>query len=417
MKKMVCEICGSQKIRKENEFFSCLECGTEYSLEEAKNLLKEIDIDNKDKDQVEATIKSYSDDKYVLLKKLFLWRDYLECFQNLFDKLFEVDYFDNSFWNGSLSFEQFLKGCLLPTPNDYKDRLNNKSFIYKILLDAKLDYVTKKYVETKYDRIISLIFTDNMKKIFDQYELVKTIYKKSMNFHFDQYYGFCRTLNLYVYRTLYKVEPEKYYKAWCYETLQYVNANPEEFKSWFEKTGLFGKKKVYIDVGYDPKEAVQLGNKAWTEAISLYSTDYNNLYFIFQDIFSEYQSLIKELKNYENMFMLPLKYRRLDAINSLISIIYEGKAESWKESINLYDTMLFRNDALESFKQIKSSINDLKYTIEDKFNEISMKIEGITTTIKSIDNNLSKINYNVLSINNELKKNTFYNKLIMWSTL
>ena len=43
MKKMICEICGSQSIRKENGVFICQECGTEYSLEEAKKLLKEIE--------------------------------------------------------------------------------------------------------------------------------------------------------------------------------------------------------------------------------------------------------------------------------------------------------------------------------------------------------------------------------------
>ena len=40
---MVCEICESQSIKKENGVFVCLECGTEYSLDEAKKLLKEID--------------------------------------------------------------------------------------------------------------------------------------------------------------------------------------------------------------------------------------------------------------------------------------------------------------------------------------------------------------------------------------
>lgn len=39
---MVCEICGSTTIRKEGGVFACLECGTEYSLEEARNLLQEV---------------------------------------------------------------------------------------------------------------------------------------------------------------------------------------------------------------------------------------------------------------------------------------------------------------------------------------------------------------------------------------
>ena len=42
MKKMVCDICGSQSIKKESGTFICQDCVTEYSLEEARNLLKEV---------------------------------------------------------------------------------------------------------------------------------------------------------------------------------------------------------------------------------------------------------------------------------------------------------------------------------------------------------------------------------------
>lgn len=40
---MVCEICGSFSIRKENGVFVCQECGTEYSVEDAKKLLRDVD--------------------------------------------------------------------------------------------------------------------------------------------------------------------------------------------------------------------------------------------------------------------------------------------------------------------------------------------------------------------------------------
>lgn len=42
MKKMICEICNSSRIKKIDDVFVCQECGTEYGLEEAKKLLKEI---------------------------------------------------------------------------------------------------------------------------------------------------------------------------------------------------------------------------------------------------------------------------------------------------------------------------------------------------------------------------------------
>ena len=41
MKKMTCEICGSTEIVKNNGIFECKECGTQYSVEEARKLLGE----------------------------------------------------------------------------------------------------------------------------------------------------------------------------------------------------------------------------------------------------------------------------------------------------------------------------------------------------------------------------------------
>lgn len=52
MKALVCEMCNSNQIRKENGVFVCQNCGTQYSIEEAKKLLVEIEgsvkIDNSD---------------------------------------------------------------------------------------------------------------------------------------------------------------------------------------------------------------------------------------------------------------------------------------------------------------------------------------------------------------------------------
>lgn len=42
MKKMVCEICGSNDIEKKDGVFVCNSCGTKYSTEEAKKLLVEV---------------------------------------------------------------------------------------------------------------------------------------------------------------------------------------------------------------------------------------------------------------------------------------------------------------------------------------------------------------------------------------
>ena len=42
MKKFVCELCEGSDVRKENGMFVCMSCGCQYSLSEAKNLLKDV---------------------------------------------------------------------------------------------------------------------------------------------------------------------------------------------------------------------------------------------------------------------------------------------------------------------------------------------------------------------------------------
>ena len=52
MKAMVCEMCGSQDLVKQDGMFVCQNCGTKYSVEEAKKLLLELKIQN-DTDSME----------------------------------------------------------------------------------------------------------------------------------------------------------------------------------------------------------------------------------------------------------------------------------------------------------------------------------------------------------------------------
>lgn len=44
MKAMVCEMCGSQDLVKQDGMFVCQNCGTKYSVEEAKNCLAQLKL-------------------------------------------------------------------------------------------------------------------------------------------------------------------------------------------------------------------------------------------------------------------------------------------------------------------------------------------------------------------------------------
>ena len=95
MKRMVCEICGSAQIKKENGVFVCKECGTEYSSEEAKNLLKEIGENNEpnsldiQKPAKEQFVQKENDDDVGVIKnqdqlklkyELYSWHNFYEKF-------------------------------------------------------------------------------------------------------------------------------------------------------------------------------------------------------------------------------------------------------------------------------------------------------------------------------------------------
>lgn len=55
MKAMICEMCGSSELVKQNGMFVCQYCGTKYSVEEAKKLLGSVKIDRAD--ETEKLIK------------------------------------------------------------------------------------------------------------------------------------------------------------------------------------------------------------------------------------------------------------------------------------------------------------------------------------------------------------------------
>ena len=88
MKKMICEICGSQSIKKENDIFVCKECGTEYSIDDAKQLLK--DVVETDNNTFFSTTKTQSK-RMILLQNLLSWLVYINDIESSFSDYFEID--------------------------------------------------------------------------------------------------------------------------------------------------------------------------------------------------------------------------------------------------------------------------------------------------------------------------------------
>src|SRR5574344_790517 len=49
MKKIVCEMCGSNDLLKKDNVYTCQSCGTKYSVEEARKMMVEGKVDEEDK--------------------------------------------------------------------------------------------------------------------------------------------------------------------------------------------------------------------------------------------------------------------------------------------------------------------------------------------------------------------------------
>ena len=107
MKKMVCDICESKRIKKENAVFVCQDCGTEYTLEEAKNLLKEIP----ESTITEAVkIENKQPEESFIKEKLYFWAEILKNIDicRFYYSFFEND--DARLWgNEELNAQLLLK--------------------------------------------------------------------------------------------------------------------------------------------------------------------------------------------------------------------------------------------------------------------------------------------------------------------
>ena len=88
-------------------------------------------------------------------------------------------------------------------------------------------------------------------------------------------------------------------------------------------------------------------NEAKRKAQTLSDKIIDKFFCFFQS--DEYVDYINEKENILNLFAaqaneiqkffnLPIQYRNIEAITGITKIILDGKADDWKEAVNLFDT-------------------------------------------------------------------------------
>ncbi len=91
MKAIVCEMCGSNDLVKKDGLYVCQQCGTKYSVEEAKKMMVEIEgkIDVSGS-KVEIDKKSELDNYYIIARRAIDNRDF-ETAEKYYDMILQIE--------------------------------------------------------------------------------------------------------------------------------------------------------------------------------------------------------------------------------------------------------------------------------------------------------------------------------------
>lgn len=127
------------------------------------------------------------------------------------------------------------------------------------------------------------------------------------------------------------------------------------------------------------------------------------------DILNELVSYTPEL---EKSFFLPIQYRDEKSIYLLMQLFYDGKVDTMKEALNLFDTQKYREEVINKLSNIESQVTYLKnvvFRICLKLDEISQSISKVNSNI----NNMFKQNKELLE---SVEKIKFYSFVTAWNS-
>lgn len=404
MKKMVCEICGSKSIRKENGIFVCQECGTEYSLDEAKSLLKDIEEVVESSKNETKVIKENTNvsGKEELLTQLYFWAKNLSDLQDMYLWFHEPvsSLKQESFWLSDAPFDNYNDEVIFPYIKDIGDNKSDISYRFYNSLSLK-DIFNKKIKTTNgYLNQISKMKSYSFEKTNssdDLYHKTEPKYRICANgIDLGSLEYWCSNLNNPTeILDLKKMPYEVYYS---------------EFSKWI------GSKKV-IKASNVETFLKQFVDKCQKSADALI-VEHNQMMDIYRENVAEirkaFNAIIVNCKSLESSLFLPYEYRDLRVVMELINAVRSGKATTWKELINLYDTQVYRNNVVNELKTINSNLVEINNNLIKGFTIINQTLNRISSSLESIDNSLNSINNNLKKSLASIKRNTF---ITMWNTL
>ena len=398
MKKMVCEICESMSIRKVDGIFVCQDCGTEYSLEDAKKLLKDVDETPvvQEVKNIEVKVVKNNENKFTLLEHLFAWLKVLSVFE------------DCNFWIGTqkefnisnlttseVDFNNFIKVINVLEPrnfydltfNDLRDSLNYRLSAEKMFFFWEI-YGDKSF-ETK--------IRDNFKFLSNYFKFVD---KSSLGSEIEigyssrpKYYFYDKNKNKYMsFEELYTdVNMNSIVLDMAFNMSNYVFFQNSVVKLSFLKSMVKNSSHEVVSnqilIPNELKESLD-NCKAFVDQLLLRHRTLKDFYFTnFKDVKKTYVDAIETILSLEEKFNLPFKYRKVEYIIELIDIIVGGRADNWKEAANIFSFEKFAQNVALGFKDLSNKLD----TISNQLRTISSQLSTINSELRILNDNTSKM--------------------------
>lgn len=437
---MVCEICGSQSIRKENGVFVCQECGTEYSVEEAKKLLQEVEestVENKEQTPAQNTSVSGKD---KLLNSLSLWVLNLSKIPNLLfwfnmpndcintDKFWASDIINISskkvaanfpkIDNSPLSLSQNAEGegafwCETfyyddPAWNDFR-RENPEHYEYSL---KSLNTATRFYGKRC---VISEIIEE---------EAYDESFQNKMTAFFSNYHDYSYG-GSYLSSMFMSLIGKSYLVPG--QGVVTERPNPKITELSVKYNSFFREDKgdrlckttggVFKKTEYAPDSATKTFRallKAGSDIVVEFIKKHNEMMDYCTEKYPEVCDLINDVREnclkLESDLFIPYKYRSIPILLSLIDLVNDGKATTWQDLINLYDTHQYRIGVYERLDAINSKLDIIQNTLVVGFMAISQQLSEVNSNLQSMSARMDSINSNLKAIRT-------YDFITMWNSL
>lgn len=428
MKKMICEICESQRIKKEKGIFICQDCGTEYSLEDAKKLLKEIDDET---EKMEATnnktVITQENNKYKLLNQLILWEEYLINFCE-----FESDYESKELsklgskkehWNIDYVKTYYSLGFNLFPLSEGMFELRLKHAFKRLESGLNITNPSENFAFKFYSK----------KKNTKSLPSIPSVIKNSFNTLKTSYIALDGSSYFTKYNKVFKGNGMNFWKGYDVKNMS--------LNQWIDECDLqillsdADDDSIIDGLVYENKPKFFSSKDNWvpvldlTPALKAIKNRYNSVFDEITPAYMEFLNtnlkefyderlelladLIQMSSELEKEFFLPYEYREVSILNTLINMVYQGKAETWKELVNLFDTEVYRKTVVTEL----SLINDNLKKVNSNLINLGKSLEKIDHKLVDIDSNITSIGAKIEKSNElllKIKKNTFG---ILWEEL